>query len=161
MAFNPAGKTNTEIVKALKMGLLSKDAALEHLLSSIENVAHDEDGASIRIKKLESVAADIRSCTVLVNTSSSVEGALLYILFKVSPVVCTPRHGVTSFDLCGDCEPSSSSSGSTSNFSHQKSYSASLVRPKNVAQAASLFNFFVMICTAAGLSMRSALLKQR
>jgi len=102
---------------------------------------------------LENVAADIRSTVVAVNATSSVEGASLFILYKIAGIICATRKGSASFDLCGDCDVSSSTTSSLST----KSFSASLVRPKDSHQATRLFNLFGMICSAAGITHTIAL----
>ena len=112
--YDPDGKTPNQIAKAVKLGLFQRDEAMDHVRDLMAEVDDDDEHAPTKLKKLENLQADIRSCNVLVNTDSSIEGALLFILFKLSKVICATHRGSTSFDLCGDCDASSSSSGSSS-----------------------------------------------
>ena len=73
------------------------------------------------------------------------EGVYLFVLAKLSTVICGDTVG--SFDLCVEIadDVSSTSSGGS------KKFGAALKRPKSFAQMCSLILQFPMVCVAAGL----------
>ena len=71
---------------------------------------------------------------------------MLFLLARISRFVCTTRKGAVSFDLCGDCLPTSSGDNTTTTFS------ASLVRPHSLEQLMSLLNMWTLACIATGVT---------
>ena len=70
-------------------------------------MATSDDGpGEARAKKLESTLKALDVMELKVVDSPPSEGALLYILFKVSAAFASQAEGSTSFDLCLDCDGS-------------------------------------------------------
>ena len=143
--FDPEGESASDIVQAVRLSRCSSDDAILALSLKISEIADGDGGAATKIKKLESA---IKSVETLAKkgqaTSSNSEGAMLFLLARLSRFLCTTRKGAVSFDLCGDCDPPDSTSAST--------YSASLVRPRSVEQFMSLLNMWALACIATGVS---------
>ena len=136
--------TFNDILAAVKTGRLSRADAIAHVSSQgagLPNDATDNAFARIQfqIKALESVPKSLN------NSSSSVEGARLYVLFKLSSAICSSRRST----VCFDCDTPESSDSSASSG---KAYSAQMVRPSSEFQMFSLLNLFVAVCHATGLS---------
>ena len=155
--FDPNGKTEEEIHSAVKIGSLPKDLAHEEIQKRIFAIADTDTHATIKLRKLEACASSISRLVVQMSSTSSVEGVLLYILYKLSAVVCRENQGVTSFDMCGVC-PSSPATGDNgieggaSGHGTAKSFSASLTRPPTSEHASALFNLNTMVTHAAGVA---------
>jgi hypothetical protein len=139
--FDPDGKTVKEITKAVKEGKFSRGEAILHFNNLIQ-----DSGDELEIKKLESAtrALDHMDTTSL-SDNGAMEGGFLYVLFKESSVFSTHVSGSTSFDFCGDCTVEATKSSS-------KTFTASLVRPKNAHAMYSLLNGFALTCHAVGLA---------
>ena len=146
-SFDPDGKTPAEIVKAVRLSHCAPDDAILALTEKISEIADDADDVSNKIKKLESA---IKSVETLSHKGHSVatnsEGAMLYLLARISRFICTTRKGAVSFDLCGECSPSSSDSTSSVSFS------ASMTRPHSIEQLTSLLNLWSLACIATGVT---------
>ena len=136
--------TFNDILSAVKTGRVSRADAIAHVSSRGAALGADaSDNAFSRIqfqiKALESVPKPLN------NSSSSVEGARLYVLFKLSSAICTTRRST----VCFDCDtPEESDATKTTS----KAYSAQMVRPSSEYQMFSLLNLFVAVCHATGLS---------
>ena len=145
--YDPDGKTPAQIVKAVRLSHLSPDDAVLALSEQIAEIEDDDDDASTKIKKLESA---IKSVETLSHKGQALatnsEGAMLFLLARISRFTCTTRKGAVSFDLCGDCLPTSSENTSSSTFS------ASLVRPHSLEQLMSLLNMWTLACIATGVT---------
>ena len=133
-----------EILSAVKSGRVSRADAIAHVSNqgaSLGSSAGNNEFARVQfqIKALESVPKPLN------NSSSSVEGARLYVLFKLSSAICSARRST----VCFDCE---SPDDSESSKSTGKAYSAQMVRPSSEFQMFSLLNHFVAVCHATGLS---------
>lgn len=105
VSFNPAGKSTTDIVNAVKFGHFSQVDAILFLTDSITNISDSDTNAGTKIKKLEAAIKSVESVSQTRGVSTNTnEGCLLYILSRLSKSVCVTTKGSTSFDLCGDCE---------------------------------------------------------
>ena len=146
-SFDPDGKSPSDIVKAVRLSHCAPDDAILALTEQISEIADADGEASTKIKKLESA---IKSVETLSNkghaVSPSSEGAMLYLLARISRFICTTRKGAVSFDLCGECSPSASDSTSSVSFS------ASMTRPHSLEQLTSLLNMWSLACIATGVS---------
>ena len=147
------------MVAAIQCGSLTKEDVILHLsclLSDLGGEAADE----VKRKKYKTMLSAVEHVTPRVGSSSAVTGRFVYILARLSSVVCT--KSVAKFELCIECEPesssSSSSSSSASSSSTSKAWLASLSRPKSFAQMACLLNHFALVATATGSVSTIALL---
>ena len=139
--FDPSGKSAKEILKAVKEGRFTRGEAVLFLNDAIQDSEEDQV-----IKKLESAIKALDHIDLTnVSDNGSMEGGFVYLLFKESAVFCGNVSGSTSFDFCGDCneldvKPST------------KTFSASLVRPKDSHAMYALLNSFTLTCHATGLA---------
>ena len=154
VSFDPTDKTTTEIVNAVKFGHFSQVDAVLFFTEAISSIDDDDTEASTKIRKLEAAIKSVESVSHTRGVSTNTnEGCLLYILARLSKSICVNTKGSTSFDLCGDCDTEGAANGSSSGpLSTNKSYSASLTRPKDQNQVGSLFNYFIMVVSTLGLA---------
>ena len=143
--FDPTGKPISEILSAVKHGRFTREDAIAHMAERGAALAANANAAEYRqiefaVKALEATQ------TTLSNTSSSAEGALLYVLFKLSSAFC----GKSATAVYLDCGTSDGSPGSSS--SSAKSFSAQLVRPTSEASMFSLLNMFIAVSHSTGLA---------
>jgi len=147
--FSPTGKSHKEIISAIRMGLFSKDQALAHASeegSNLPNTATDND-----FRRIGFFIDAIKACpSNSVTSSSSTEGAMLYILAKLSHAYCAVKKTTSVFDMCGDC-------GDDDSKSVGKTFSAQLTRPQSEIAMCRLLNAFVVMCQATSLSASLAL----
>ena len=144
--FDTTGKSTSDIVKAVRLGHLSKVDAILYLSEAIEEIDEDEDNAGTKIRKLEAAIKSVESVTnASFNPPGMNEGCLLYIISRLSKTICNTKAGATSFDLCMDAEEND---GETTKGT--RTFSASLVRPHSFEQMVSLLNLFVMVSHASG-----------
>ena len=146
-AFDPTGKSDKEVIAAVKLGRLSKSDGIEHFASKGVDLASTADASAYKkiefaIKTLESLPPKVTA------THSAVEGARLYVLAKLSTAFSSNKKGSTSFDLCVTCdsEPSSSKENSSG-----KSFSSSMTRPESEHFMYSLLNAFITTSHSLGL----------
>ena len=139
--FDPMGKTAKEILKAVKEGRFTRGEAVLFLNDAIQDSSNDQE-----IKKLESSIKALDHIDLTnVSDNGSMEGGFLYLLFKQSAVFCGNVSGSTSFDFCGDCSE-------VDLKPNTKTFSASLVRPKDSHSMYALLNGFTLTCHATGLA---------
>jgi len=143
-SFDCTNKSVQQIVTAIKLRHLSKQDAITHFAILGAGAADTAD-----IKKYEFGIKAIEAVNLGATTSSIVEGAIIYVLYKLSQVVSSTKKGQTSFEFSADADEGSSSS--SSGHSTTKSFSASLVRPSSEAAMFSLLNLFVGVCHALSL----------
>ena len=125
--FDFAGKSNADIITAVKNGKASRDEALEHAVVQQACLPSDADATDIQagknlIKALECMKA------VVADTTSSLEGAHLYVLYKLSQSYCATTTAPSSFDF-SVCHPSTGEVASELSGVANSSFSAKLVRP--------------------------------
>ena len=144
-AYDVTGKSGPEIFKAAATGALSKKDAILAIHELIVTTSDDAAGEACA-KKLESTLKALDVMELKVVDSPPSEGALLYILFKVSAAFASQAEGSTSFDLCLDCD------GSDDNKASHKSFSATLVRPSSHWHCVSILNAFALCCNALGVA---------
>jgi hypothetical protein len=146
VVFDPVGKTITEILDAVKRGRITKDEAITHVAGMGSLLTNAADPAEFR--RIEFALKALDACKKsLTDSSSSVEGALLFTLFKLSTAFCSK----SSSSVCFDCS-SSDGVGDSSLPSTSKSFSAQLVRPPSEGHMGSLLNMFTATCHSMGLS---------
>ena len=148
--FDPHGKSDAEVLGAVKRGQLSASEGIAHFTEKGLNLPDDtkfENSA----KKLSFAIETIKALPSRINTAvrDSTEGAKLYVLSRLSLGFASSKKGSTSFDLCVSCDDESSSSSSAS--SSNKAYSASLVRPQSEHHMYALLNSWVGTSHALGL----------
>ena len=147
-SFEFSGKTEEEILRAIKLGKASRDEALEELnlrgarIKKGEGAKDERDTIKFTIEAVKAAKA-----SYMADAASSVEGAMLYVLFRLSAGFCVVRKAATSFDFCVSCpsEADSTSIGSG------KSFSSQLLRPPTVHHMYSLLNAFVTTTHALAL----------
>jgi hypothetical protein len=145
--FDPSGKTISEILAAVKHGRLTREDAVAHMAERGTAVDASQDTAAPQLRQIEFAVKALEATKgTLSNTSSSAEGALLFVLFKLSSAFC----GKSSTAVCLDCDTSDGTPGSST--SSHKSFSAQLVRPTSEASMSSLLNMFIAVSHSTGLA---------
>ena len=145
--FDFDGKTGNQIFSAVKGNYITQDEAITELMYkiSVEERKTDSQRDDLKVKDWERAITVIQKSDLKFAHTDVSEGVYLFVLAKLSTVICGDVAG--SFDLCveiADEAPSTSSGGS-------KRFGASLKRPKSFAQMCSLIHQFQMVCVAAGL----------
>ena len=144
------------LVAGIQCGSLTKEDVVLHLSCLLSELG-GEAGDELKRKKYKTMLSAVEHVTPRVGSGSAVTGRFVYILARLSSVVCT--RSVAKFELCVECEPDSSSSSSfSSSSSSSKAWLASLSRPKSLAQMACLLNHFALVATATGAVSAMALL---
>ena len=146
-SFDFTDKSGADIVKAVRAGQTTKDEAIERISDMIEAV--DPDGAhpDIEIKKLDGNIKSIEAMSSQVaSTTSSAEGAFLYVLYRLTLSICGKKKGTAQFEYADiDADPVAGSSSSP------KAFMSTLVRPVSEAEVASLFNSYILTGFGFGL----------
>ena len=141
--FDFTNKTTSEVIAGVKSGSATKAEAIMEFTENIQSATGST--AELTIKKNEAAIKALEHLDVrMMQDTGSTEGALLYVLFKLSSVFCSSVAGATSFDLCGGCDSGSEKMNS-------RSFSAALSRPKSPIHLYSLLNSFMLCCHAMGL----------
>ena len=95
----------------------------------------------------------VQNATVRVVPSEIVDGAYLYVLSKLSTVVC--RRDNATFDLCVEISDDNTDADSSQSLSRR--FSSSLKRPTSMAQMFALVHQFQLVCVTAGLTTHIAM----
>ena len=99
--FDPTGKSTTEILAAVKQGRLTRDDAISHMAERGAAVDLSRDTAPHELRQIEFAVKAIEATKkTLSSTSSSAEGALLHVMFKLSTAFC----GKSATTVCLDCD---------------------------------------------------------
>ena len=152
--FDPAGKTIVQLVSAVKSGQYSKMEAILHLTNEMNDVDDSADHAEAKMKKYSNNLQLLRDLPNVLTSGQATRGVYLFLLAKLSAIVCTTKDLTVTLDACMDCEPEAvggSSSSSSATTSSSKS-SATLVRPKSVGAMMMLLNDFTLCCAALGVA---------
>ena len=143
-----------QVVGAVKSGQFSKMEAILHLTSEMDDVDTEADDADAKIKKISSNLQVLRDLPNVLSSGQASRGIYLFLLAKLSVVICTSKDLAVTLDACIDCEPEDvggSSSTSSSSGGASKA-SATLVRPKSVGAMMMLLNDFTLCCAALGVA---------
>ena len=144
-SFDCSGKSFPEILEAVRLGRASKDDAIGEISAKAAAFSGADLLTKLEVTKMQIAAID-RLNPKMRNMAGFVEGAMLYVLYKLSSAYCSVRTSSASFDVCLECEPASSSS------SNPRTFSSSLVRPANEGAMYSLLNAFVATCHSLALA---------
>ena len=157
--FKPSGKTRSEILTAVKTGLLAKDEAIAFCDAEADKIDLSSVGDKdyTRAKDVQKgwieMSKTLESLKVLVesrNEDESNTSALLYNLALLSSSICgeTKKKAPLNLSIAGECEEEPESTGS----SKAKAMSAKLMRPQSEAQMTRLFNMWICVCHATGVA---------
>ena len=146
--FDPDGKTFAQICNAIRSNSITKDEATMFYNLEMADLDLSEDASVLKMKMLSNHVAMINKMPSASSESSS-RGVYLFILAKLSAMVCAGKDLAISLDACYDVEDESSSSSSSSSSSAK---SAKLVRPKSMGNMMMLLNDFILSCSAIGLA---------
>ena len=141
--FSFAGKTYVDIHQAVVGGLISKDEGVNELISRLNTEELKTAPNDVLCKQLERGIGLCQKAVVKVASSEVTEGAFLFILAKLSTVVCGNSG---TFDLCVECTDDAEQPTS----SGTKRFAASLKRPTSIEQMYSLVHQFQLVCVTAG-----------
>ena len=148
-----------DVVKAIQSGGLTKEDAELHYATLISELDPTAEGAASRLKMLEVSLTTVRSVSCRVAPGSSITGKYLYILARLSTIVCKEENLKFELSLdetiCQECPPEGSSSSSSG---LARTYAASLFRPRSLPQMAALLNHFVLVAHATGVASPIVLL---
>ena len=138
--------TFKQISSAIVIGATTVDESVKHFHDMIDTIDPSDKNADFLMKKFLNNIEQCKLLNTKVTNYSSLEGAKLFILFKLSTVLCGSVKGspTAALDFCAPVE----TDGDTT--SH-KSYSASLVRPTTVHQMYSLVHLWQLALDSFGL----------
>ena len=152
------GKRLRQICDAVSCAYITKEEAIDHFLGLIESETDSDAKTELRhdLDTLQKLSPSTGHHVVL-------DGALLYILAKLSSVVCVSKQ--LTFDLCMEVDVAESSSVSSSSSSSTSSHTgvnltsmkAPLVRPTDFTQVAALLNHFTVVVVNTGFCHISVL----
>ena len=150
-----------DVVKAIQSGSLTKEDAELHYATLISDIDATAEGAASTLKKLEVALSTVRNVSCRVAPGSSITGKYLYILARLSTVLCKEENLKFELSLdentCQECATEGPSSSSSSS-GLARTYAASLFRPRSFAQMAALLNHFVLVAHATGVASPVVLL---
>ena len=160
-AFDPAGKTTKDIRQAVVSGAMAKDDALLEIADRLEALDPNAGDYDAKRRALESAFTIMKELGSKVLTAASADGAILFILARLSKFSCSVTSN--SFELCveTDIETEISTPDSAGDGGARPAggvSSATLTRPRSFAQMAALLNSFVLVCAASGVATPLSLL---
>ena len=141
--------TAQQMVRGIQSGAVLKEDCILHLIGRMEALDSSRPTYSAQFKVIEATISSLKDIKPRVGTSSSSEGCHLYILARLSAIVCR-KEG--SFDLCVECADDGEMGSSTTPPSVITTYTAKLVRPQSLAQVGALLNLFVLVEVSLGLT---------
>lgn len=154
-----------EFYKSVLSGVCSRFEALTELAGRMVSVSWTPDAtgsikaAEAQFKGLEAASSVIKSMPENPAFASNSDGAYLYVLARLSRVICTDKD--QPFDLTVEVnDPTTTVSegeASSSTSASVRTFSSSLHRPRSYAQAVALLNMFVLVLVTLGLATTSAL----
>ena len=143
-------KTNQQIRLAVVNGHADRDQALLHFMDSIDALDPTAPGYKDRVEQLKTALTVLKAVNPSVRSGGITDGAFLYILARLSTVLCGTT--IQSFDLCVEVSDGEGSSSDALPTGTQKRFATSLVRPTGIIQLAALLHNFVLVCSATGLA---------
>ena len=144
-AFDFTGKSGVDILTAVRTSQASKDDAIDHINTLIEDIPDDDAHAAIKLKKLEGNISAIKALSVqVVANAPTSEGPFLYILYRISHVVCSNKSTAQLVHIDVDEDGVTSTSSS-------RSFLSSLLRPSSEGEVGSLLNAFTLCTYTFGL----------
>ena len=139
-AYDFTGKTVVDINQAVKIGTASAPEAIAELTSRLQDVAHDDVHAAVKIAKLKAAIDALNASTRLsIGPTVSNGGPLLFTLFRCSKQAVVAATAV--FDGVSEAVSSSSNAHVTSDLS----------RPRSEPKMMLLLNTFGGVGVACGL----------
>ena len=102
--------TAQQMVRGIQSGTVLKEDCILHLIGRMEALDSSRPTYSAQFKVLEASISSLKDIKPRVGTSSSSEGCHLYILARLSSVVCRKE---SSFDLCVECVDDGETGSST------------------------------------------------
>ena len=150
-SFDFTGKSPAQIRDAVVHGHVSREDALIELSDRADAITLDDTQYDRKAKQLELIINVVKVATPQVASSQGLDGCFMFVLGKLSTVLCGSKS--ISFDLCMEVDASSSAPGPSSSAK----FSTSLTRPKCMAQCYSLLHNFVVVSAATGIGSTMAL----
>lgn len=158
--FNPVGKSRSELIMAVKTGVLSKDDAVAFCNNQADQIdlsqATDKDYPRLKDEhkswlEMSKTLDDVRVLVESRNEDESNSSSLLYNLALISSTVCSEgkKKAPLNMSLAGDCDDDDS--GST-HSSKAKVMTSKLLRPQSEAQMMRLLNMWICVCHATGVA---------
>ena len=145
-----ARKTNQQIRLAVVNGHADRDQALLHFMDAIDALDPKDVAYKDKVEQLKTALTVLKSVNPAARSGGITDGAFLYILARLSTVLC--GASVQSFDLCVEISDGDGSTSDAAPAGTQKRFATALVRPTGVVQLAALLHNFVLVCTATGLA---------
>ena len=143
------GKTGNQIYTAVKGGYVTQDEAVSELMFRLGTEEAKTSPDDKKIKDFERAITVIQKSESKVISTDVSEGSYLFVLAKLSTIIC--GDSIASFDLCVEIDDEKVGSGSATPVG-SKRYSANLKRPRSYAQMYSLLHQFLMVSVCSGLS---------
>ena len=148
--FDFSGKKLNAIMEAIKTTVCTKDEAESYYAELIDA---QDDTTEEGLKKIEhymGIISMIQKMTLPpIVPGFLTQGPLLFILAKLSHVVCIKE--VLTFELCMECDQKDSNASSSSTSSTLPGHAkANLIRPKSLEQAVALLHHFQLLCVTLG-----------
>ena len=128
----------------------TKNEALMEIGERMELIDRTKTGWEGLVKSLE-ISLEVLKNLIPTPGTGSVDGAFMYILARLSQVVCKAS---SSFELCTETAASSDDDASRRASSRA---SSALARPRSIFQLMSLLNHFVTVCQATGVASALAM----
>ena len=145
-SYDFTGKTELQIQQAVINGHVSKEEGLQELSSRASAVSMGDTQFAEKLKLFDMHMSVIKTITPGVSSSVGSDGCYLFILAKLSGVVCGNKP--VTFDLCVEIDADGDKDGG----SGSTKVKSKLIRPTSMAQMYSLLVQFQLVCCATGLS---------
>ena len=136
--------TYKQIMQAIQIGSTTTQDAIRFFHELIDSLDPGDEKAEFLMKKYLNNIAQLKLLDTKVTQYSSLEGAVLFVCYKLSTVVCGIfKSNTVSLEFCAEAVEDDSAS--------YKSFTAALVRPKDEHQAYSLIHLTVLTLDSFGL----------
>ena len=140
------GKTELQIQQAVASGHVSREEGLQELSKRASALSLSDAQFAEKLKLFDLHMSVIKTITPEVSSSIGTDGCFLYILAKLSAVLCGTKP--VNFDLCVEID----TDGDKDVGSGITKVKSKLVRPASMSQLSSLLLQFQLICCATGLT---------
>ena len=145
-SYDFTGKTELQIQQAVANGHVSREEGLQELSRRASALSFSDPQFAEKLKLFDLHMSVIKTITPEVSSSVGSDGCYLFILAKLSAVICGTKP--VTFDLCVEVDAEADKVDGSGNTKMK----SKLVRPASMSQMSSLLLQFQLICCATGLT---------
>ena len=150
--FDSDGKTLNQVIGAIKARAFTKHEAMLAWVGRMDDLNDEDDDYDTQFKKLNAQLSVIKDLPNDSPISQGNDNVYLFVLAKLSSVICKDKDLTVALDVCGDVDTTNGSSSSSSSSSSWSSAAATLTRPKSWEKMVALLNDWTLFLLALGTS---------